>query len=36
MDFVHNEDDFDLLFKQMFREDRAYTEYFSPKAGKIE
>lgn len=36
LDFVNKEDDFDLLFKQIFREDRAYTEYFSPQAGKIE
>jgi len=36
LDFVHKEEDFDLLFKQIFREDRAYTEYFSPQAGKIE
>jgi deoxyadenosine/deoxycytidine kinase len=36
LDFVNKDDDFDLLFKQIFREDRAYTEYFSPEAGKIE
>lgn len=36
LDFVHNEDDFDLLFKQIFREDRAYTEYFNPKPGRLE
>jgi deoxyadenosine/deoxycytidine kinase len=36
LDFVHKEEDFDLLLKQIFREDRAYTEYFSPQAGKIE
>ena len=36
LDFVHKEEDFDLVFKQIFREDRAYTEYFSPQAGKIE
>jgi deoxyadenosine/deoxycytidine kinase len=36
LDFVHKEEDFDLLIKQIFREDRAYTEYFSPQAGKIE
>ncbi len=36
LDFVNREDDFDLLFKQIFREDRAYTEYFSPEAGKFE
>jgi deoxyadenosine/deoxycytidine kinase len=36
LDFVNNDDDFDLLFKQIFREDRAYTEYFSPEAGKLE
>jgi deoxyadenosine/deoxycytidine kinase len=35
LDFVHKEEDFDLLFKQIFREDRAYTEYFSPQPGKI-
>ncbi|MBT8380431.1 MAG: deoxynucleoside kinase [Ignavibacteria bacterium] len=36
LDFVNKDDDFNLLFKQIFREDRAYTEYFSPPAGKIE
>lgn len=36
LDFVHKEEDFDLLFKQIFRDDRAYTEYFSPQAGKLE
>jgi deoxyadenosine/deoxycytidine kinase len=36
LDFVHNEEDFELLFRQIFREDRAYTEYFNPKPGKLQ
>jgi len=36
LDFVHNENDFELLFRQIFREDRAYTEYFNPKPGKLQ
>lgn len=30
IDFVNNENDFDELYKQIFREDRGYTEYFNP------
>ncbi|HEX3072750.1 MAG TPA: deoxynucleoside kinase [Ignavibacteriales bacterium] len=30
IDFVNNEKDFDELYKQIFREDRGYTEYFNP------
>jgi len=31
IDFVNNDDDFDELFKQIFREDRGFTEYFNPE-----
>ena len=31
IDFVNKEDDFDELFKQIFREDRGFIEYFNPK-----
>jgi deoxyadenosine/deoxycytidine kinase len=30
IDFVNNENDFEELYKQIFREDRGYTEYFNP------
>jgi deoxyadenosine/deoxycytidine kinase len=36
IDFVHSEDDFDELFKQIFREDRAVTEYFKPESKRLE
>ncbi|MGE5409984.1 MAG: deoxynucleoside kinase [Clostridiales bacterium] len=31
MDFVNNEKDFNELYKQIFREDRALNEYFKPE-----
>ena len=31
IDFVNKEDDFDELYKQIFREDRGFIEYFNPK-----
>ncbi|MDP4173138.1 MAG: deoxynucleoside kinase [Bacteroidota bacterium] len=31
MDFVNNEKDFNELYKQIFREDRALSEYFKPE-----
>lgn len=36
IDFVNSDDDFDELFKEIFREDRAPTEYFKPEAKRIE
>ncbi len=36
IDFVNSDSDFDELFKQIFREDRAFTEYFKPESRKIE
>jgi deoxyguanosine kinase len=36
IDFVNNEDDFDELFKQIFRSDRGVTEYFKPEGKKAE
>jgi deoxyadenosine/deoxycytidine kinase len=35
LDFVNSEDDFDELFKQIFREDRAFLEYFKPESKRI-
>ena len=35
IDFVQNEEDFNELFKQIFREDRGFTEYFKPEARKM-
>ena len=35
IDFVSNEKDFDELFKQIFREDRGFTEYFNPETRRI-
>jgi deoxyadenosine/deoxycytidine kinase len=32
LDFVNNEEDFNELFKQIFREDRGFTEYFNPES----
>ncbi|PID57644.1 MAG: deoxynucleoside kinase [Ignavibacteriae bacterium] len=31
IDFVNKEEDFNELFKQIFREDRGFIEYFNPK-----
>ncbi|MFH1194491.1 MAG: deoxynucleoside kinase [bacterium] len=31
MDFVNRDEDFDELFKQIFREDRGFIEYFNPE-----
>ncbi len=35
IDFVNSEKDFDELFKQIFREDRGFTEYFNPEIRRI-
>jgi deoxyadenosine/deoxycytidine kinase len=35
IDFVNNEDDFDELFKEIFRADRGFTEYFKPETRKL-
>jgi deoxyadenosine/deoxycytidine kinase len=35
IDFVNNEDDFDELFRQIFREDKAFIEYFNPEPKSI-
>jgi deoxyadenosine/deoxycytidine kinase len=35
IDFVYSEKDFDELFKQVFREDRGFTEYFNPEIRRI-
>jgi deoxyadenosine/deoxycytidine kinase len=35
IDFVNSEKDFDELFKQVFREDRGFTEYFNPEAREV-
>jgi len=35
IDFVNNEEDFDELFRQIFREDRAFIEYFNPEPKSI-
>lgn len=35
IDFVNNEDDFDELFRQIFRDDRAVIEYFNPETKSI-
>ncbi len=34
IDFVNREKDFDELYNQMFREDRAFIEYFNPGSGQ--
>jgi deoxyadenosine/deoxycytidine kinase len=36
IDFVHKDEDFEELFKQIFREDRAYIEYFQPEFRKTD
>ena len=35
IDFVNQEDDFDELFKQIFREDRGVIEYFNPESKNV-
>lgn len=35
IDFVNNDDDFDELFRQIFREDRGVIEYFKPETKLI-
>jgi deoxyadenosine/deoxycytidine kinase len=35
LDFVNNESDFNELYKQIFRADRAVTEYFKPESRNI-
>jgi deoxyadenosine/deoxycytidine kinase len=35
IDFVNSDNDFDELFKQIFREDRGFTEYFNPETRRI-
>ncbi len=32
LDFINNENDFEELYKQIFREDRGFTEYFNPES----
>jgi len=36
IDFVNNEQDFEELFKQIFRDDRGITEYFKPETKKTD
>lgn len=36
IDFVNSDDDFDELFRQIFRSDRAIKEYFKPESRKVE
>ena len=35
IDFVSSDKDIDELFKQIFREDRGFTEYFNPEIRRI-
>jgi deoxyadenosine/deoxycytidine kinase len=35
IDFVNSENDFDELFKQIFREDRGLIEYFNPETRRM-
>ena len=35
IDFVNSDNDFNELFKQIFREDRGFTEYFNPETRRI-
>lgn len=35
IDFVNSKNDFDELFKQLFREDRGVKEYFKPESKKV-
>lgn len=34
IDFVNNQSDFDELYRQIFREDRGFIEYFNPESRK--
>lgn len=36
IDFVHSENDFNELFKEIFRKDRGLIEYFKPESRKTE
>jgi deoxyadenosine/deoxycytidine kinase len=36
IDFVNSDDDFDELFRQIFRSDRGITEYFKPESRRVE
>lgn len=36
IDFVHSDDDFDELFRQIFRTDRGISEYFKPESRRAE
>ena len=36
IDFVNNDQDFNELFKQIFRKDRGVKEYFKPESKRIE
>jgi deoxyguanosine kinase len=35
IDFVHKDEDFNELFKQIFRDDRGMTEYFKPESRRL-
>lgn len=35
IDFVNNENDFEELFRQIFREDRGLIEYFKPETRRV-
>jgi deoxyguanosine kinase len=35
IDFVHKDEDFNELFKQIFRDDRGVTEYFKPESRRL-
>lgn len=35
IDFVNNSDDFTALYKQIFRKDRGFIEYFNPVVGNM-
>jgi deoxyguanosine kinase len=35
IDFVNNDEDFDELFRQIFREDRGVIEYFKPESKSL-
>lgn len=35
IDFVSNDDDFNELFRQIFRDDKAFIEYFKPESKSI-
>ena len=36
IDFIKNEQEFDELYKQIFRDDRGFTEYFKPESKRME